>query len=92
MGPVGIAKEISNTEALGQFIYLASAISLSLGLFNLLPIPALDGGRVLILIIEGIRRKPLGERREIIIQVVGFSFIILIAIIVTVSDIVKLVQ
>jgi regulator of sigma E protease len=92
MGPVGIAKEISSTEALGQFIYLASAISLSLGLFNLLPIPALDGGRVLILIIEGIRRKPLGEKREIIIQVVGFSFIILIAIIVTVSDIVKLVQ
>jgi regulator of sigma E protease len=92
MGPVGIAKEIGKTEAFSQFIYLMSAISLSLGIFNLMPIPALDGGRILVLVVEGIRRKPLGEKKEIALQVVGFSLIILLAIVVTVQDIVSLVK
>lgn len=90
MGPVGIAKEISGTEAVAQFFYLMSAISLSLGIFNLLPIPALDGGRIVLLIIEGIRRKPLKEKTEMVLQLVGFTFIIILAVVITFSDIVKI--
>ena len=52
---------------------MMSLISISLGVTNLLPIPALDGGKILILIIEAIRRKPLKEQTEINIQLLGFS-------------------
>ena len=90
MGPVGIAQEISSTEKIANLFLLMSAISLSLGLFNLLPIPALDGGKVLILLIELIRRKPMEEKTEITIQLVGFALLITVALIVTVGDIIKL--
>ena len=90
MGPVGIAEEITSTDDVYQFFYLMAAISLSLGIFNLLPIPALDGGRILILIIEGIRRKPLKESVEQAIILIGFAAILVLAIIITVSDVVKI--
>lgn len=90
MGPVGIAKEITKTEEYAQFFYLMSAISLSLGIFNLLPIPALDGGKILLLLIEGVRRKPIKEKTEIGLQLVGFAIIIMLSIVVTLSDIIKI--
>lgn len=90
MGPVGIAQEITSTEKISNLFLLMSAISLSLGLFNLLPIPALDGGKFLILLIELIRRKPMKEKTEITIQLVGFALLITVALIVTVGDIIKL--
>ncbi len=90
MGVVGIASEITKTSAWDEFFYMMCAISLSLGVFNLLPIPALDGGRILLLIVEGIRRKPLNEKLEQTIILVGFAAIILFAIVVTVFDIGKL--
>jgi regulator of sigma E protease len=67
-----------------------AAISLSLGIFNLLPVPALDGGRILILVIEGIRRKPLKESVEQAIILIGFVAILVFAIIITVSDVIKI--
>lgn len=90
MGPVGIANEISSTETFSSFFYLMSAISLSLGIFNLLPIPALDGGKFVLLLVEGIRRKPLSEKVEIGLQLAGLTAIMLLAIIVTFSDVIKL--
>ncbi|MBO5179508.1 MAG: RIP metalloprotease RseP [Clostridia bacterium] len=90
MGPVGIAQEISSTEKLTNLFLLMSAISLSLGIFNLLPVPALDGGKFLILLIELIRRKPMKEKTEITIQLIGFALLITVALIVTVGDIIKL--
>ncbi len=90
LGPVGIATEISSTEALSDFFYLMSAISLSLGIFNLIPIPALDGGRIFILLIEAIRRKPLQEKVEQGLILAGFAAIMLLAICVTVSDVIKI--
>lgn len=89
MGPIGIAGEISGTKAWSEFFYLMSAISLSLGIFNLLPVPALDGGRILILLIEAIRRKPMEEKNEQRLILAGFAFIILLALVITVSDIIK---
>ena len=61
VGPVGISEMVVQTDGLFNFVYLMSLISVSLGVTNLLPIPALDGGKILILIIEWIRKKPLKE-------------------------------
>ena len=52
MGPVGISEVVAKTNGIQEFIYLLSVISISLGVTNLLPIPALDGGKILILIIK----------------------------------------
>lgn len=90
MGPVGIASEITSTKAWRDFFYLMSAISLSLGIFNLMPVPALDGGRILLLIIEGVRRKPLRESVEQGLILAGFALIILLAAVVTVGDVIKI--
>lgn len=90
MGPVGIADEIASTEGWSEFFYLMSAISLSLGIFNLFPIPALDGGKILLLVIEKIRKKPFSQNTEAVATLIGFTFIILLAIVVTVSDVIGL--
>lgn len=63
---------------------------MSLGVTNLLPIPALDGGRILILIIEGIRGKALKEEVEIGIQTFGFLLLILLSFYVTYNDILRI--
>ena len=90
MGPVGISSTVASTETISEFIYLMALISLSLGITNLLPIPALDGGKILLLIIEGIRRKPLKENVEVTIQLVGFSLLILLSIFVSYNDVMRL--
>lgn len=90
MGPLGIAGEISSTKAWSDFFYLMSAISLSLGIFNLLPIPALDGGRIVILLIEAIRRKPMKEKVEQGLILAGFALIMILALVVTAGDVIKL--
>ena len=61
MGPVGISEVVAKTSGFQEFIYMLALISLSLGVTNLLPIPALDGGKILILLIEAIRRKPMKQ-------------------------------
>ena len=81
MGPVGISEVVAKTNGFREFVYMLALISLSLGVTNLLPIPALDGGKILILIIEAIRRKPLNEKTEINIQLIGFSILIALSII-----------
>ena len=90
MGPVGISSTVASTTTFAEFIYLLAVISLSLGVTNLLPIPALDGGKIVLLLIEAIRRKPLSEKFEITIQLVGFSLLILLSIYVSYNDILRL--
>lgn len=90
MGPIGISQAIVQTNGVSQFVYFLSIISLSLGVSNLLPIPALDGGRLLLLIIEAIRRKPLKEELELKIQLLGFSFIILLSLYISFNDILRI--
>lgn len=90
MGPVGISKVVAKTNGIEEFIYMMALISLSLGVTNLLPIPALDGGKMLILIIEAIRRKPMKEETEIKIQMLGFAILIAISIYVTYNDILRI--
>ena len=90
VGPVGISEVVSKTEGIKEFIYMLALISISLGVTNLLPIPALDGGKILILIIEAIRRKPLKEELEIKIQLLGFSILIALSLYVTYNDIIRI--
>lgn len=89
-GPVGITAIVAQTSSITDFVYLLSVISLSLGITNLLPIPPLDGGKLLIYIIEAIKRKPLKEGTALKIQMIGFSFIIGLSLFVMYNDIVKL--
>jgi regulator of sigma E protease len=90
MGPVGISEVVSKTQGIEEFIYMLALVSLSLGVTNLLPFPPLDGGKVVILFIEAIRRKPLKENIEIAIQMAGFFLLIGLSIFVTYNDILRI--
>ena len=92
MGPVGISEVVAKTNGMFEFINMIAIVSLSLGVTNLLPIPALDGGKILLLIIEAIRKKPLSQKIEINIQLLGFSFIIILALFVTWNDIARIIE
>jgi regulator of sigma E protease len=87
VGPVGISEMIVNTSGWFDFIYLLAVISVSLGITNLLPIPALDGGKILILIIELIRRKPMKQETEMMVTAIGMFILLTIAVFVTAGDI-----
>lgn len=91
MGPIGISTVIAGTTKLKEFVYLLSLISLSLGITNLLPLLPLDGGRIVMLIVEGIRRKPLKENYEIALQMAGFIFFIGLSLYVAYNDILRIV-
>ena len=90
VGPVGISAMIVNTNTFIDFFYMMSVISISLGVTNLLPIPGLDGGKILLLLIELIRRKPLKEELEIKITLAGLALLLTFAIMVTVKDVINI--
>lgn len=91
-GPVGIVRVIGDVAQIGilPLVKLLGMLSLSLGIFNLLPIPALDGGRLIFILIEMVRRKPLPPEKEGLVHAIGFVFLILLIVFVTYRDIVKL--
>lgn len=90
-GPVGVIYAIGETAKYGivNLLYLLGFISVNLGFFNLLPIPALDGSRIIFLIIEIIRGKPIDPEKEGFIHFVGFALLIVLMIAVTYSDIIR---
>lgn len=93
-GPVRIV-QISNDFAqagLSSMISLTAFLSINLGIFNLLPIPALDGSRLLFLGIEAIRGRPVDPNRESMVHFIGFAMLMLLMIAVTYNDIVRLIQ
>ena len=90
MGPVGISEVVSKTDGIVEFVYMLALISLSLGVTNLLPFPPLDGGKIVILLIEAIRKKPMKENIEIGIQMAGFCLLIGLSIYVTYNDILRI--
>lgn len=90
IGPVGISEVVAKTNGFAEFTYILAVISISLGVTNLIPFPPLDGGKILLLIIEAIRRKPLKEDTEIKIQLLGFAILIGLFIFVTFNDIVRI--
>lgn len=90
VGIVGISEVVATTAGFANYIYLLAVISISLGITNLLPIPALDGGKILILLIEVIRRKPIKPETEASIQLLGFSILLALTIFVTYNDIIRI--
>lgn len=90
MGPVGIGEVVAQTNGFADFIYILALVSISLGFTNLLPFPPLDGGKIVLLLIEAIRRKPLKEKTEMTIQSLGFMLLIGLSIYVTYNDILRI--
>lgn len=91
-GPVGIVNMAAQTAKVGlpNFLQLLALISLNLAVFNLLPIPALDGGRLLFLIIEKIKGGKIDAQKEMLAQAISFTVLILLILAVTVQDILRL--
>lgn len=91
-GPVGIVTEIGKAAKKGvmDIIYLFALISINLGLFNLLPFPALDGGRAVFSIWEMITKKKPSAKVEGIIHGIGFLLLIMLMLFVTFNDVTKL--
>lgn len=91
-GPVGIASIVGDSARLGisYLLNITAMISLSLAVINILPIPALDGGRVLFVIIEKIIRKPVPMKYEQLAHTIGFVVLMGLVVIVTWRDIVGL--
>ncbi len=91
-GPVGATQQIGEAAEAGSFnlIYIVSVISINLGIVNLLPLPALDGGRLLFLVIELIRRKPLRAETEAYIHFAGIVVLLGFMLFISFKDVVKL--
>ena len=92
-GPVKIGQVIGEAARLGvaNLLFWMAVISLQLGIFNLLPIPALDGGHVLLLVMEKLRGRPLSAALRERAQMIGFSLLIMLLVFVTYNDIARLI-
>lgn len=94
-GPVGIVSEVNNAvhQENDSWLYvlnLTALLSINLGVFNLLPLPALDGGRLLFMIIELIRRKPIPPEKEGMVHAIGMLLLVALVVFVSFNDIMKL--
>ena len=91
-GPVGIYSVVGESRKSGiqNVIYLAAYLSINLGIMNILPIPALDGGHVLFLFIEMITRKKVNEKVEAVATNIFFALLMLLMIYISIHDIIKL--
>lgn len=93
-GPVRTAEMTGEIAKQGivQLTSWTALLSLYLGIFNLLPVPALDGSRLLFLGLEAVRRKPLDPSKESMVHFVGFAMLMLLMLVVTYNDILRLVR
>ena len=92
-GPIGIAGAVgaASSQGFGDLLSIMAIISINLALINLIPIPALDGGRLLFVIIESVIRRPIKANIANSVNMVGFAFLILLMVVVTAHDIFKIV-
>ncbi|AKP66667.1 RIP metalloprotease RseP [Companilactobacillus ginsenosidimutans] len=88
-GPVGIYSMTSQAASMGVItvIQFMAMLSLNLGIVNLIPIPALDGGKIVMNIIEAIRRKPIPEQYETVVSLIGVGILVVLMVAVTWNDI-----
>jgi len=93
-GPVAIAQAIGEgaRQGLANLLGLTGILSIQLGLINLFPFPALDGGQLVVLAFEGIRGKPLSPEKKGFIQLTGFILLLTLMIVITYQDILRLLQ
>jgi regulator of sigma E protease len=93
MGPVGISQvaglSVENTVKTGESFWILSLvaqISLALGITNLLPLPALDGGRLIFVLIEAVRRKRISPEREAVVHLIGMAMLLGLMVLITIQD------
>lgn len=101
-GPIGVVTAIGGTydraiqvnvkAAVLTMLNFMAFLSVNIGVFNLLPLPALDGGRFMFLAVEGIRRKPVKPETEGMVHFVGFALLMILAVFIAYNDIIKLVH
>lgn len=99
-GPVGAASAITEAaseglaqgfvQAVNNIIFMIAVLTISIGIFNLLPLPALDGGRLVFLLIEAITRKPVNPKYEGFIHAAGFVLLLILMAVFTVGDVMRL--
>lgn len=91
-GPVGIVQYVGEATELGiiPFVSLTALLGINLALFNLFPIPALDGGRLIFIVIERIRKKPVKVEFQEFIHYIGFLILIILMFLVTYQDILRI--
>jgi regulator of sigma E protease len=91
-GPVGIVTVIAQTakEGVVSLIYLTAFLSINIGICNLLPIPALDGGRLFFIVVEKIIRRPISPEKEGMIHLAGLVMLLMLMVVVTYFDVLRL--
>ena len=92
-GPVGIVQQVNEAVKNGYryILNLTALLTINLGVFNLLPIPALDGGRIVFMAVEFIRRKPVPPEKEGIVHMIGMILLLAFSVFISYKDIVKLI-
>jgi regulator of sigma E protease len=93
-GPIGMERAASATQDLGWGLYLslAAAISIALGILNLLPFPALDGGRAVFILAEMLRGRPVDPEKEALVHVTGFALLMVLMVFVAYHDIANIIN
>ncbi len=96
-GPVGIVSAVNTVVNTGAYrliniLSLAALLTINLGVFNLLPLPALDGGRLFFMIIEFVRRKPIPAEKEGMVHAIGLMLLLCLAVVISFNDIIKLIK
>ncbi len=91
-GPVGVVQAMNTAAQSGWFnlLFFAAFLAVNIGVMNLLPLPALDGGRILFVIVELIIGKPVEKEKESWIHFLGFAVLILLMLFVTINDIIRI--
>ncbi len=90
-GPVGAVRLLGDAARMGfaSYLYMTAFLSVMVGFFNLLPFPALDGGRLGFLLVEAVRRRAVDPRREGYVHLVGFALLLLLILVLTYRDILR---
>ena len=95
-GPVGIVSAVNTAVNTGSYmmvniLYLSALLTINLGVFNLLPLPALDGGRLFFMLIELIRRKPIPAEKEGMVHAIGLVLLLILSVIISFNDVIKII-
>ena len=93
-GPVGIVQILGEATVSGWYTVLSLCVMLSvnLGIVNLFPIPALDGGRILFILIEWVRGKPVPPEKEGMVHLVGLGLLLILIVVITFNDVMRLIR
>lgn len=91
-GPVGVVQQIGDSAriGLGALLMYTGILGINLAIVNILPFPALDGSRLIFLLVEGMRGKPINPEKEGIVHLVGFAVLMGLVLLITFNDIVRL--